>query len=121
VAGTCKQANELSCFIKGVEFSDWMSDRQFLEKDSAPCTWLILMKRPHGRDVKCFQSFGRKPERTRPLGRPRRRWEDNIIINLWEILWEGVDWMHGAQDSNQWWTVVNTVMNLRVTWNSLNG
>jgi hypothetical protein len=55
-----------------------------------------------------------KPERNRPLGRPRRRWEDNIKVYLREIGWEGVDWMHLAQDRDQWCAVVNTVMNLWV-------
>jgi hypothetical protein len=43
-----------------------------------------------------------KSERKRPLGRPRRRWEDNIRIDVREIGWEGVDWTHLAQDRNQW-------------------
>jgi hypothetical protein len=46
-----------------------------------------------------------KPKVKRPRGRPRRRWEDG---------WEGVDWMHVAQDTDRWRAVVNTVMNLRV-------
>jgi hypothetical protein len=46
------------------------------------------------------------------LGRPRHRWEDNIRIDLREIGWEGVHWMHLAQDMDQWWPLVNTVMNL---------
>jgi hypothetical protein len=50
----------------------------------------------------------------RPLGTPRFRWEDNIGMDLREIGWEGVDWMHLAQDKNQWRTLVNAVMNLRV-------
>jgi hypothetical protein len=37
-----------------------------------------------------------KPEGKRTLRRPRHKWEDNIRINLWEIRWEGVDWMHVA-------------------------
>jgi hypothetical protein len=41
-----------------------------------------------------------KPERKRPLGRPRRRWEDNIRMDLREVGWERVDWMHLAQDRN---------------------
>jgi hypothetical protein len=56
----------------------------------------------------------RKPERKRPLGRPRRRWEDNIGMDFREIGWEGVDWSHLAQDRDQWQALVNTVMNLRV-------
>jgi hypothetical protein len=55
-----------------------------------------------------------KPEGKRPLGRPRRRHEDNIRTNLREIWWEGVDWMHFAEDRDQWWALVNTVMNSRV-------
>jgi hypothetical protein len=51
----------------------------------------------------------------RPFGRPRRRWEDNIRMDLREEGWEGVDWMHMTEDKDQWWAVVNTVMNLRVT------
>jgi hypothetical protein len=54
------------------------------------------------------------PEGKRPLGRPRRRWVDNIKIDLREIGWDGVDWIDLAQDSDQWRALVNTVMNLRV-------
>jgi hypothetical protein len=56
----------------------------------------------------------RKSEGKRPLGRPRRRWEDNIKINLREIGWEGVDWMHLDQDRDQWRALMNTIMCLRV-------
>jgi hypothetical protein len=55
-----------------------------------------------------------KLERKRPLGRPRRRWVDNIKIGLREIIWNGVDWIHLAQDWDQWRVLVNTVLNLRV-------
>jgi hypothetical protein len=54
-----------------------------------------------------------KPERKRPLGRPRRRLVDNIKMNLGEIGWDGMDWINLAQDSEQWRALVNTVMNLR--------
>jgi hypothetical protein len=54
----------------------------------------------------------RKPERMRTLGRPRYGWEENITMNLREIVWEGVDWIHLSQDRNQWQTVVDMVMNL---------
>jgi hypothetical protein len=50
----------------------------------------------------------------RELGRSRRRWEDTIRMDLREIRWEGVNWIHLAQDRDQWRAVVNTVMNLRV-------
>jgi hypothetical protein len=55
-----------------------------------------------------------KPEGKRPLGRPRRRREDSIRMNLREIGWGGMDWIDLAQDRDQWWALVNTVMNLRV-------
>jgi len=43
-----------------------------------------------------------RPEGERPLGRPRRRWEDNIRMDLREIVWEGVYWIHLVQDRNHW-------------------
>jgi hypothetical protein len=55
-----------------------------------------------------------KPEEERLLGRPRRIWEDNIRTILREIGWEGVNQMHLAQDRDQWWALVNTVMNLKI-------
>ena len=56
-----------------------------------------------------------KPEGKRPLGRPRRRWEDNIKIDLQEVYCEGMDWIELAQDRDRWQALVNAVMNLRVT------
>jgi hypothetical protein len=56
----------------------------------------------------------RKPEGSRPLGRPRRRWEDNIKMDLWETGFGDVDWIHLAQDKDRWRALVNTVMSLRV-------
>jgi hypothetical protein len=55
-----------------------------------------------------------KPEGKRPLGRPRRRWVDNIKIDLGEIEWDGMNWIDLAQDRDRWRALVNTVMNLRV-------
>jgi hypothetical protein len=51
-----------------------------------------------------------KPEGRRPLGRPRPRWVDNIKMDFREIEWVGMEWI----DRDQWWALVNTVMNLRV-------
>jgi hypothetical protein len=56
-----------------------------------------------------------KPEGKRPLGRPRRRWVDNIKMDLREIGWDGVDWIDSAEDRNRWRALVNMVLNLRVT------
>jgi hypothetical protein len=54
-----------------------------------------------------------KPEGKRPLGGPRRRWDD-IRMDRREIGWGGMDWIDLAQDRDQWRALVNTVMNLRV-------
>jgi hypothetical protein len=51
-----------------------------------------------------------KPERKRPLGRPRHRWEDNIGVHIKEIGWENMNWMD--VDRDHWQAFVNTVMNL---------
>jgi hypothetical protein len=56
----------------------------------------------------------RKPEGKRPLVRPRHKWEDNIGVDLREIGWKGVGWTPLVQDRDQWWTLVNMVMNLQV-------
>ena len=55
-----------------------------------------------------------KPEGKRPLERPRRRWEDNIKMDLQEVGGGGGDWMELAQDRDRWRALVSTVMNLRV-------
>jgi hypothetical protein len=55
-----------------------------------------------------------KPEEKKPLGRPRRRWEDNIKMDLREIGWDGMDWIDVAQDRDRWRALVYTVMNFRV-------
>jgi hypothetical protein len=56
----------------------------------------------------------RSPEGKRPLGRPRRRWEDNIKLDLREIGIDGANWIRLDQDRVQWQAFVNTVVNLRV-------
>jgi hypothetical protein len=55
-----------------------------------------------------------RPEGRRPLGRPRRGWEDNIKMDLREIGFGDVNWIHWAQDRDRWRALVNAVMNFRV-------
>jgi hypothetical protein len=68
----------------------------------------------HGEKRNAYRILVGKPEGKRPVGRPRRRWENNIIMDLREIGWGGMDWIDLAQDRKQWRALVNTVMNLRV-------
>jgi hypothetical protein len=58
--------------------------------------------------------FWCESQKERQLGRPGRRWEDNIKMELGEIGWGGMDWIDLAEDRDQWRALVNTVMNLRV-------
>jgi hypothetical protein len=58
------------------------------------------------------QGFGGKQEGKRPLGRPRRRWDDNVKMDLREIGRAGMDWIHLAQDMDHWKDLVNAVENL---------
>jgi hypothetical protein len=55
-----------------------------------------------------------RPEEKRPLGRPRRRWKDDIKVDLRVIGIDWANWIRLAQDRVQWWAFVSTVMNLRV-------
>ena len=61
-----------------------------------------------------------KPEGRRPLGRPRRRWVDNIRMDLEEMGCGYMDWIRLAQDRDRWQTLVSVVMNFRVPWNAGN-
>jgi hypothetical protein len=64
-----------------------------------------------GDERKVYRVSVGKPEGKRPLGRPRRRWEDEIRVDLREI-GRGVEWIQVAQDRDRWLALVNTVMNL---------
>jgi hypothetical protein len=61
-----------------------------------------------------YRIFVGKPEGNRNVRKPRRRWVDNIRLDLVEIGWGGVDWIGLAQDRDKWRALVNAVMNLRV-------
>jgi hypothetical protein len=71
-----------------------------------------------GEERKVYKVLVGRPERKRPLGRLRRRWEDGIKTDLMEIDLGGggmcVDWIRLAQDRDRWLAVVSAVMNLRV-------
>jgi hypothetical protein len=67
-----------------------------------------------GEERNVYRVLMGKPERKRPLGRPRHRWKDGIRMDLREIGWGSVEWIQLAQDRDRWQTLVNTVMNLLV-------
>jgi hypothetical protein len=67
-----------------------------------------------GEKTNAYRLLVGKPEGKRPLGRPRRRWVDNIRVDHREVGWGDVDWIVLAQDRNRWRAVVNSVLNLRV-------
>jgi hypothetical protein len=67
-----------------------------------------------GEERGVYRVLVEKPEGKRPLGRPRRRWGDNIRMNLQEVGCGGMDWIGLAQDRERWRAIVNAVMNLRV-------
>jgi hypothetical protein len=64
--------------------------------------------------VNVYRILDRTPEWKGTLWRNRRKWENNIRMDLKEILSEDVDWIHLAHDRVQWWAVMNTVMNFRI-------
>jgi len=67
-----------------------------------------------GEEMGVYRVFLGKPEGRRPLGRPRRRWVDNIRLDLQEVRCGYMDWIGLAQDRDRWLALVSAVMNLRV-------
>jgi hypothetical protein len=67
-----------------------------------------------GEKLNAYRILVGKPVGKRPLGRPRRRWVDNIKIDIIEIGWDGRDWIDLAQERDQWRVLVNVVINFRV-------
>jgi hypothetical protein len=67
-----------------------------------------------GKKRHAYRILVAKPERKRPLGRPRCGWVDNIKMDLRELEWGDMDWIKVANDGDQWRALVNTVMNLQV-------
>ena len=68
----------------------------------------------YGGEERLYRVLVGKPEEKRPLGRPRRRWSDNMKIDLHEVGCVGMDWIELALDMDRWRALVNAVMNFRV-------
>jgi hypothetical protein len=71
--------------------------------------------RTNGEKRNAYRLFVGRQEGKRPLGRPRRRWVDNIRVDLGEVGWGDVDWICLVQDRNRWRALVNSVLNLWVS------
>jgi hypothetical protein len=67
----------------------------------------------NGEEENAYRLLVGKPKGKRPLGRPRRRWVDNIRMDLVEVGWGDVDWIGLSEDRNRWRALVNSVMNLQ--------
>jgi hypothetical protein len=100
-----------------------LHNREFHNLYSLPCIIRMIKSRRvrwtrhvarMGEKTNAYRLLVGKPEERKPLGRPRRRWVDNIKMDLREIGWGGMDWIDLAQDRDSWMALVNTVMNLRV-------
>jgi hypothetical protein len=78
------------------------------------CIGILVSKRSLNYSRNVYRLLVGKPEGKRPLGRPRRRWIDNIKMDLLEIEVSVVDWIGLAKDRYKWRALVNSVMNLRV-------
>jgi hypothetical protein len=88
---------------------------------SSSTTVRVIKSRRNERSGTCssdrngvYRGLVGKPEGKRPLGRPRRKWDDNIKVDLQEVVCGGMDWIGLAQDRDRWRAIVNAVMNLRV-------
>jgi hypothetical protein len=75
--------------------------------------WAVHVARM-GEKRNAYRTLVGNPEQKRPLGRPSRRWVDNIKIDRREIGWDGLNWIDLAQDRDQWRALVSMVTNLPV-------
>jgi hypothetical protein len=83
---------------------------------SRKMTWTNHVARI-GQKKNAYRFFVRKPEGKRPLGKSRRKWEDNIKMDLREIIWDDIEWIDLAQDRVPWRVRMGTAMNLQVPYN----
>ena len=107
VSGTTYRYPKPNFTIYGILYTLWMNE------------WAGPVARM-GEDRGVYTVLVEKPEGKTPLGRPRRRWVDNIKTDLQEVGCGYMDWIGLAQDRDRWRTLVSAVMNLRVPWSAGN-
>jgi hypothetical protein len=95
------------------ELNDLYSSPNIIRVKSRKMRWVGHVARM-GEGRGTYRILVGRPEGRRPLGRPRRRWEENIKMDLQEVGWRGMDWIDMAQDRDRWRALVSAVMNLRV-------
>jgi hypothetical protein len=107
----CDNIYECVCFVISVAMAMLLKD--FGPYEARMMRWAGHVARM-GEVRGAYNILVGRPEGRRPLRRPRRRWEDNIKMDIRKIGCGDVDWIHLAQDRDRWRALVNTVINLRV-------
>jgi hypothetical protein len=88
-----------------------------MRKVSQACKWaskIVTLHASMGKKRNAYRILVGKADGKRPLGKPRRRWEDSVMMDLREVGWGGMGWIQLSQDREQWRSFVNTVINLWV-------
>jgi hypothetical protein len=99
--------------LNNEELNDLYSSPNIVRAIKSRISWARHVARM-GEERDVYRVLVGKPEGKRPLEKPRRRWEDNIKMDLQEVGCGGMDWIGLAQGTDRWRAIVNAVMNLRV-------
>ena len=118
-----RQYLNLSTFVLAYQPTTWWAETPAIVSKDTNIVYLLSLNCTSARmseERGVYRVLVGKPEGRRPLGRPRRRWADNIRMDRQEVGCVYMDWIGLAQDRDRWQTLVSAVMNLRVPWNAGN-